>query len=51
VRLDGLGGLKSEPLDALVTAAVLQAGWTLDRKAKSEVVIQSVSEKQRPRRL
>jgi hypothetical protein len=50
VRLDGLGMLKSEPVDALVTAAVLQAGWTLDRKAKGEVVIQSVSEKQRPRR-
>ncbi len=50
VRLDGPGGLKSEPVDALVTAAVLQAGWTLDRKAKGEVVIQSVSEKQRPRR-
>jgi hypothetical protein len=50
MRLDGLGMLKSEPVDALITAAVLQAGWTLDRKAKGELVIQSVSDKQRPRR-
>lgn len=50
VRLDGLGMLKSEPLDALITAAVLQAGWKLDPKAKGDLIIQSVSAKQRPRR-
>jgi len=52
VRLDGLGMLKSEAVDALITAAVVQAGWTLDAKAKAkgELVIQSVSAKQRPRR-
>ncbi len=49
VRLDGLGMLKSEPVDALITAAVLQAGWKLDLKAKGDLIIQSVSAKQRPR--
>jgi hypothetical protein len=50
VRLDGLGMLKSEPVDVLISAAVLQAGWKLDPKAKGDLIIQSVSAKQRPRR-
>lgn len=50
VRLDGLKMLKSAPVDALITAAVLQANWTLDPKAKGELIIKSVSAKQRPRR-
>lgn len=51
VRLvDGLRTLKSEPVDALITAAVLQAGWKLTPKAKGELVIKSSSAKQRPRR-
>ncbi|MEY4784572.1 MAG: hypothetical protein RIR41_2507 [Pseudomonadota bacterium] len=50
VRLDGLGMLKSEAIDTLVAAAVVQAGWKLDPKAKGELIMQSVSAKQRPRR-
>ena len=50
VRLSGLDMLKSEPVDRLIAAAVLQAGWKLDPKAKGELIIKSVSPKQRPRR-
>jgi hypothetical protein len=50
VRLDGLEMLKGEAVDALITGAVLQAGWTLDPKSKGELIIQSISAKQRPRR-
>ncbi len=50
VRLDGLGMLKSGAIDALLAAAVVQAGWKLEPKAKGELIIQSVSAKQRPRR-
>lgn len=50
VRLDNLRMLKSSAIDQLITAAVLQAGWTLDPKAKGDLVIQSISPKQRPRR-
>lgn len=50
IRLTGLPMLKSGPIDRLISAAVLQAGWTLDPKAKGQLVIQSVSAKQRPRR-
>lgn len=50
VHLDGLGMLKSEAIDTLVAAAVVQAGWKLDPKAKGELIMQSVSAKQRPRR-
>ena len=50
VRLDGLGMLKSEAIDTLIAAAVVQAGWKLDPKAKGELIMQSVSAKQRPRR-
>lgn len=50
VRLSGLDMLKSEAIDRLITAAVLQADWKLDPKASGTLVIQSVSAKQRPRR-
>lgn len=50
IRLSGLPMLKSGPVDQLISAAVLQAGWKLDPKAKGELIIQSVSPKQRPRR-
>ena len=50
VRLDGLGTLKSAQIDKLITAAVLEAGWTLDSESKGALVIQSISAKQRPRR-
>ena len=47
---DGLKTLKSPAVDALITAAVLQANWKLDPRAKGELIIQSISKKQRPRR-
>lgn len=50
VRLSGLAMLKSEPVDQLISAAVLHAGWKLDPRAKGELVIRSISAKQRPRR-
>lgn len=50
VRLSSLAMLKSEPVDQLIAAAVLQAGWKLDPKAKGALVIKSISSKQRPRR-
>jgi len=50
VRLSSLAMLKSEPVDQLIAAAVLQAGWKLDPKAKGALVIKSISPKQRPRR-
>lgn len=50
VRLDGLGMLKSAQIDKLITAAVLEAGWTLDSDSQGALVIQSISAKQRPRR-
>lgn len=50
VRLTGLAMLKSDPVDQLISAAVMQAGWMLDPKAKGELIIKSISPKQRPRR-
>ena len=50
VRLSGLAMLKSDPVDQLISAAVLQVGWKLDPKAKGELVIRSISARQRPRR-
>ena len=50
VRLSGLVMLKSEPVDRLIVAAILQAGWKLDPKAKGELIIKSISPKHRPRR-
>jgi hypothetical protein len=42
--------LKSAPIDHLIAAAVLQDPWKLDSAAKGDLVIQSVSPRQRPRR-
>ena len=42
--------LKSEALDRLISNAVMQANWKLDPRAKGELVIQSISPKQAPRR-
>ncbi|HEV7693382.1 MAG TPA: hypothetical protein VGO52_21280 [Hyphomonadaceae bacterium] len=39
-----------EYVDRLITAAVMHAGWTLDPRGKSRVIIRFVSPKQRPRR-
>jgi hypothetical protein len=50
IRLDGMATLKDTDVDTLISAAVMQAGWKLDPKAKGELVIQSISPKQRPRR-
>ncbi len=51
VRLTGgMTTLKSDGVDSLITAAVLQSGWKLSPKAKGELVIQSISAKQRSRR-
>ena len=50
IRLDGMATLKSPDVDALISAAVMQAGWRLDPKAKGELVIKSISPKQRARR-
>lgn len=50
IRLaDGLKTLKSEPVDQLISAAVMQANWKLDPRAIGELIIQSISPKQRPR--
>lgn len=51
LRLDeGLKTLASPGVDALIAMAILQRGWTLDTRAKGELIIKSVSPKQRPRR-
>ena len=51
LRLDDrLKTLKSEAVDALIATAVLQRGWKLDTRAKGELIVKSVSAKQRPRR-
>jgi hypothetical protein len=50
VRLDGLEMLKGEAVDALIAGAVLQAGWKLEPKSRGELIIQSISARQRPRR-
>lgn len=50
VRLDGLEMLKSDAIDRLIVEAVVQAGWTLGPKTRGELIIQSVSARQRPRR-
>jgi hypothetical protein len=48
--IDGMKTLKSEAVDRLISAAVMQANWKLDPRAKGELIIQSISPKQRPRR-
>lgn len=50
MRFSTLAELKSPAVDQLITAAVLQAGWKLDPKAKGELIIKSISARQRPRR-
>lgn len=47
--VDGLKTLKDPYVDALISAAVMQAGWTLTPKAKNRLIIKSISPKQRPR--
>ncbi len=51
IRLtDGMKTLKNDAVDQLISAAVMQANWKLDPRAKGEVVIQAISATQRPRR-
>jgi hypothetical protein len=50
IRLDGMATLKNPDVDALISAAVMHAGWKLDPKARGEIMIKSISPKQRPRR-
>jgi hypothetical protein len=50
IRLDGIATLKDADVDALISAAVMSIGWKLDPKTKGELVIKSISPKQRPRR-
>ena len=50
IRLDGLATLKDPDVDALISAAVMHAGWKLDPRSKGELVIKSISPKQRARR-
>ena len=50
VRITSLADLKDERVDAMISAAVMHVGWKLDPKSKPQLVIQSVSKKQRPRR-
>lgn len=51
VRLtDGLKTLKAEPVDALISAAVLDRAWRLDTRATGELEIRAISPNQRPRR-
>lgn len=51
IRLDdGMTTLKDPDVDALISAAVMHAGWKLAPKAKGELIIKSISSKQRPRR-
>lgn len=51
IRLtEGLATLTAPEVDRLISAAVVQTGWKLTPRARGELVIQSVSEKQRPRR-
>lgn len=47
---DGLKTLQSPDVATLIAMAVVQRGWTLDTRAKGELIIMSVSLKQRPRR-
>ena len=47
---DGMKTLKDPAVDALISAAVMQAGWTHDPRAKGDLIIKSISPRQRPRR-
>lgn len=50
IRIDDVKTLKDPKVDALISAAVMHVGWKLDPRAKSKLVIRSISPKQRPRR-
>jgi hypothetical protein len=50
VKITSVADLRDKRLDALITAAVLDCAWKLDPKAKNQLVIQSISPTQRPRR-
>jgi len=50
IRINQLADIKDPNVDALITAAVMQANWELQPKAKNTVIIRSVSPNQRPRR-
>jgi hypothetical protein len=50
IRIDDARRLEDEDVDTLISAAVLQAGWKLDPRAKNLLVIQSIAKNQRPRR-
>ncbi len=54
IRIDNADTLAatfaSKDIDNLIVAALLHAGWTLDPKGKSRLVVKSVSARQRPRR-
>ncbi len=51
VRLAGAGDLARKEVEALIAAAIQQARSPLPTKGKGRLIIRSVSEKQRPRRL
>jgi hypothetical protein len=50
IRLDGIGTLKDEAIDDLISAAVMDVGWKLDPKTKGQLLIKSIAKTQRPRR-
>lgn len=47
---EGIATLNCAAVEGLITAAVLQAGWRLEPGAAGELVVQSISAKQRPRK-
>lgn len=49
MRLKGIETLSDPAVDQLIAPAVLHAGWKPIPRAKGELIIQSVSPKQRPR--
>jgi hypothetical protein len=42
IRIEKLARLKNPEVDALISAAVMQANWKLDPRAKGELIIKSV---------
>ncbi|HVY89666.1 MAG TPA: hypothetical protein VG942_12405 [Hyphomonadaceae bacterium] len=50
IRIDKASLIDDERVDELITAAVLSYGWKLDPKAKTKLVVRSISPNQRPRR-
>jgi hypothetical protein len=51
IRLTDMALLKNERVDALITAAVLHAGWRLDPKGKGHMEVRMALKDTRPRRL